>query len=69
MLSMKNQGTPTNQAGADLGLGDLLQDQAKTQIDERRKKLMQAAGAEPGMGIGNPGGISAAAVALGIGAR
>ena len=74
MISTKNKASPVNSAGVDLGLGDVLQDQVKTQIDERRKKLMQAAGATQGPGetapgIFNPQGISAAAQALGIGAR
>jgi hypothetical protein len=73
MMSLKNRMVPTNQASVDLGLGDLLQDQAKAQIDERKKKALQVAqapaGVEQGQGVFNPMGISAAAVALGLGAR
>jgi hypothetical protein len=41
MLSTKNSGLA---AAGDLGLGDQLQSQVETEIDERRKKLLRQAG-------------------------
>jgi hypothetical protein len=66
---MKNATAPGGPAANVLGLGDGLKDQVEAQIAERKKKLLQAANAEQGQGIFNPGGISTAAMALGLAPR
>lgn len=70
MISAKNAMTPGgSQVANSLSLGDGLKEQVDQQLADRKKKLLQAAGAEQGQGIFNPTGISQAAMALGLAPR
>ena len=70
MISAKNAMTPGgSQVANTLSLGDDLKNQVEQQVNDRKKKLLQAAGAEQGQGIFNPLGISQAAQALGLAPR
>lgn len=61
MLSTKN--AMLSQAGQDLGLGDQLKTQVENELQQRKKKLLTAAG----LGMSPGGGLGQAASALGLG--
>jgi hypothetical protein len=61
MLSSKN--AMLSQSGQDLGLGDQLKAQVESEVQQRKKKLMQTAG----LGMAPSGVMGQAASALGLG--